>query len=580
MNSQISFDEAQKFHELGKFQEAYVAYSNLISRGIEVSKCWNFIGLIYFQQQKLSDAISCWEKSISADNKLVDPYLNLAYVLNGQGEFQQALMYGQNAVKLDPHKEQTALQFASSLIGIHRYQEALDYLDTFQNSQVRNIELILAKIKAKRALGTYSEINELLRVAKQLNQPHPMLEVEKVLQLLDVDKIEDAYQIANEGLVNFPGFPQLLIVLGRVLSAQKETEKAISHFQAGLKSAAKDWEGWTCLGVSLVELGHFKDAIKAFEEAKALHPNHVGIQQRLAKAYARFVPPWHTEMLSDLERNRAFHDAIREVISKDDVVLEIGTGSGILSILSAKAGAKHVYGCEQLPEMVEVSLLNVERNKLQEKITVWNKSSSTLKAEDFEQKPSVLIAEVFDAGFIGEHAIPSFRHAINELCGDNCKVIPKRAELKARLIHIPSLGTLHPAREIEGISIAAFDRFRIPMEYESVHLHKYDYEFCSDEFDLLDIDFKNLFNPIPEYASESSSINVSITSSAEIHGVAFWFNLDLTDSIHLSNHPDRKNNHWGQAVFFFDEKKSFTVGENVSLEIFYNDYLIWFNELT
>jgi hypothetical protein len=142
------------------------------------------------------------------------------------------------------------------------------------------------------------------------------------------------------------------------------------------------------------------------------------------------------------------------------------------------------------------------------------------------------------------------------------------------------LGALHPARELEGVDIAAFDKFRIPMEYESVHLHKYDFKFCSDEFDLLDVDFLNLFDPIPEYASESRSITVPITSSAEIHGVAFWFNLDLTDSVHLSNHPDRKDNHWGQAVFFFDEKKSFEVGENVSLEMFYNDYLIWFDELT
>jgi type I protein arginine methyltransferase len=54
---------------------------------------------------------------------------------------------------------------------------------------------------------------------------------------------------------------------------------------------------------------------------------------------------------------------------KDKVVLDIGCGTGILSIFAARAGAKHVYAIDNA-EIAEYAKHIVKNNGLSEKITI------------------------------------------------------------------------------------------------------------------------------------------------------------------------------------------------------------------
>ena len=56
-------------------------------------------------------------------------------------------------------------------------------------------------------------------------------------------------------------------------------------------------------------------------------------------------------------------------IFKDKIVLDIGCGTGILSIFAARAGAKHVYGIE-FADIADYAKKVVEVNKFSEKITI------------------------------------------------------------------------------------------------------------------------------------------------------------------------------------------------------------------
>ena len=59
-------------------------------------------------------------------------------------------------------------------------------------------------------------------------------------------------------------------------------------------------------------------------------------------------------------------------------VLDIGCGTGLLSLQAARAGAERVYGCEMFRSWAEVAKRNVTENGFDGVITIINKNSRDL----------------------------------------------------------------------------------------------------------------------------------------------------------------------------------------------------------
>lgn len=79
----------------------------------------------------------------------------------------------------------------------------------------------------------------------------------------------------------------------------------------------------------------------------------------------------HEEMLKDNVRTETYRKAIEGNCAdfKDKIVLDIGCGTGILSIFAARAGAKHVYAIENA-EIAVFAREIIKQNGLEDKITI------------------------------------------------------------------------------------------------------------------------------------------------------------------------------------------------------------------
>ncbi len=123
--------------------------------------------------------------------------------------------------------------------------------------------------------------------------------------------------------------------------------------------------------------------------------------------------PYHYEMVSDSKRVTPFKLAI-QATCKDKRVFESGIGSGIMSILAAKAGAKKVYATEIDSDIADFAQENINKNGFQNVIKILRKDTRNVSIEDIEgEKVDVAIAENLSTWEVNEPEIAVFNH-INE----------------------------------------------------------------------------------------------------------------------------------------------------------------------
>uniref|UniRef100_A0A3P8P1U3 type I protein arginine methyltransferase n=1 Tax=Astatotilapia calliptera TaxID=8154 RepID=A0A3P8P1U3_ASTCA len=121
---------------------------------------------------------------------------------------------------------------------------------------------------------------------------------------------------------------------------------------------------------------------------------HFGIHEEfvLPGPFLYFSHMSNQEMLKDEVRTLTYRNSMyhNKHIFKDKIVLDVGSGTGILSMFAAKAGAKHVYGIE-CSSISEYSERIIKSNHLDSVITIFKG-----KVEEVElpvEKVDIIISE-------------------------------------------------------------------------------------------------------------------------------------------------------------------------------------------
>ena len=116
-------------------------------------------------------------------------------------------------------------------------------------------------------------------------------------------------------------------------------------------------------------------------------------------------------MLQDLIRTQTYRNAIfsNEIDFKNKLVMDVGTGSGILAIFSAQAGAKHVYAVEASSSAYYAKLL-FKNNNLEHKITLINKPIDVNidLSDDIKEKVDTLISEPLGILLVNERMLETY----------------------------------------------------------------------------------------------------------------------------------------------------------------------------
>jgi protein arginine N-methyltransferase 1 len=145
-------------------------------------------------------------------------------------------------------------------------------------------------------------------------------------------------------------------------------------------------------------------------------------------------PVEHARMLHDSRRTGDFIAAVAGTVRPGDVVVDIGTGSGVLAVAAARAGARHVYALES-SDIALVAERVFEANGVADKVTLiagWSKEI------ELPERADVLVTETIGNEPLEEDILGTVIDARNRLLKPGARLIPSRLTLLARPLLMPA----------------------------------------------------------------------------------------------------------------------------------------------
>jgi protein arginine N-methyltransferase 1 len=144
-------------------------------------------------------------------------------------------------------------------------------------------------------------------------------------------------------------------------------------------------------------------------------------------------PIEHARMLHDERRTRDFISALTAAVQPGDVVLDIGTGSGVLAVAVARAGASRVYAVEA-SDIADVAAQVFEANGVQDRVTLipgWSRQI------ELPERADLLVAEVIGNEPFEEEILETTLDARRRLLKPRARLVPQTLELVARPLLLP-----------------------------------------------------------------------------------------------------------------------------------------------
>ncbi|XP_047690693.1 protein arginine N-methyltransferase 7 isoform X6 [Prionailurus viverrinus] len=313
----------------------------------------------------------------------------------------------------------------------------------------------------------------------------------------------------------------------------------------------------------------------------------------------------YADMLHDKDRNIKYYQGIRAAVSRvkdrgqKALVLDIGTGTGLLSMMAVTAGADFCYAIEVFKPMADAAVKIVEKNGFSDKIKIINKHSTEVTVGpdgDMPCRANILITELFDTELIGEGALPSYEHAHRHLVQENCEAVPHRATVYAQLVESRRMWSWNKLFPIpvhtscgEQVIVPPLELERCPgapsvYDIQLNQVSSADFTVLSDVLPMFSVDFSKQVSS--SAACHSRQFEPLASGRAQV--VLSWWDIEMDPEGKIKcsmapfwAHSDPEElqwrDHWMQCVYFLPREEPVVQGSSIYLVAHHDDYCVWYS---
>jgi type II protein arginine methyltransferase len=352
---------------------------------------------------------------------------------------------------------------------------------------------------------------------------------------------------------------------GLIYSRTGRIEQAIASLRASFAAEPENPITANNLAVMLADAGHKSEALEQFTAALALQPGNLHIEHQIRRLSAELVPFWHIPMLNDARRNGAFEAAIIAAIAASGPharVLDIGTGSGLLSMMAARAGAEAITACEVVPVIADTARQIIADNGYADRIEVHTALSSALEVgRELDERADILVSEILSSDLLTERVIDTFEDAHARLLKPDAIIIPRAASAIGCLVESQVLADYVFVDQVSGFDVSRFGA--LAAQKLPIHGTMTDWKRLSADVELLRIDLTR-----KQHQSELQMLSIPVLEDGMASGIVQWMHVDLAEGISFDNHPDGySDGGWLQVLHPFPEPVAVRAGDVLNLAV-------------
>lgn len=269
---------------------------------------------------------------------------------------------------------------------------------------------------------------------------------------------------------------------------------------------------------------------------------------------------YYRDILAHRARIGAFQRAIAQVVNPGDRVLEVGAGLGTFAFFAADAGATRVWAVEGEP-VVHVAQTIARANGYGDRVEFIR---GWIPEVAVPERATVVIYEDYPARLLDPFACKVLTALRERYAAPQARWIPRAARALVAPVASPDLARmLHPL----GADGRAFGIDWSPtQEYFSNTPHTV--WLGADAVSAAPAVIGAVrFDESIEAQAIGGSGRCTLTRDTVLHGLAYWFDLDLAEGVAFSNAPGAATPTWGQTFLPADPPLSVRAGETLEWSV-------------
>ncbi|HVG22823.1 MAG TPA: 50S ribosomal protein L11 methyltransferase [Thermoanaerobaculia bacterium] len=281
----------------------------------------------------------------------------------------------------------------------------------------------------------------------------------------------------------------------------------------------------------------------------------------------------HFMMVRDSVRVMSYCRAIQRHC-RDKVVVEIGCGSGILSIFAAQAGARRVIAIEE-SRIADLAEEMFRANGVADRIELRRANSRNVS---LDERADVIIHEILGSDPFSENLLPFIQDARERFLAPNGRLIPSALEVFCAGFDVPDRPYLDLQRataelvDLEGLYGIDFSAFRRALESEESPFRRplgdlskatqFEPPILTEETRLYRLD---LGGDAPLGIPPRRDLSLRVIRAGSLGGLLLYFRAHLDEETFLSTAPYAPRTSWAWDARPLDRLVTVEPGQDIPI---------------